>query len=55
MLPKRGKRVHISAGVPCFRAHRLLCLLTPENFLASPIFSIPHFCAFYLFWDNFAE
>lgn len=33
ILPKRGKRAHVSAGVPHFRAHRRLCLLTPEIFL----------------------
>ncbi|MFR5760800.1 MAG: cation:dicarboxylate symporter family transporter [Oscillospiraceae bacterium] len=44
-----------SAGVPCSRAHRRLCPLTPEKFLGFHIFPVSHFCAFYLFWDNFAE
>ena len=44
-----------SAGVPCSREHRRLCPLTPEKFLGFHIFPVSHFCAFYLFWDNFAE
>ena len=46
ILPKRDKRAHVSAGVPHFRAHRRLCLLTPEIFSFSCFFP---FHAFVLF------